>query len=90
VTSSVRVRRDTTGLLAERRRHSVGSRARRKPPRLEHDDLLSGGPRLVRKHERHPRGLARTGRRDQHRGIACAQRVLQRRQSFVNRQVDIH
>ena len=71
-------------LFAERRRHARGGGAGREPARLEHDDLLARRPRLLRQHERHPRGLAGARRRDQHRGIGGAQRGGQRRQRVVD------
>ena len=53
--------------LAERLRHAVRRRPRREPARLQHDDLAAVDPGLVEQHERHARGLAGAGRRDEHR-----------------------
>ena len=84
VTTSMRVLRDTfepkrtrrptvsPTLLAERRRHALGGGARGEPARLQHQDFLVRRPRLVEQHQRHARGLAGAGRRDQHGGIAAA------------------
>ena len=71
-------------LFAERLRHALGRRARRKPARLQHDDLAVLRPGLVDQHQRHARGLAGAGRRHQHRGLARAQRLRQRRQRVVD------
>ena len=60
--------------FAARRGHARGRGPRREPARLEHDEFLSGRPRLRREHERNPRGLARAWRGDQHRGGLSAQR----------------
>ena len=59
-------------LLAQRRRHARGRGARGEPARLQHQDLLVLRPRLVEQHQRHARGLAGAGRRDQHGGVVRA------------------
>jgi hypothetical protein len=73
--------------LAKRLRHPRRGGARGEPARLQHQDaarLLR--PVLATKHQRHPRGLAGAGRRDQHGRICRAQRRGQVRQCGVNRQ----
>jgi len=69
--------------LAECACHAVGGGARRDSARLKHKNF-SGRPWLVLEHQRHARGLAGTGRRNQHGDIARAQRGGQRRQSLVD------
>ncbi len=73
-------------LLAERRRHALGRGARRDPARLQHEDLAPFRPGLVDEHQRHPRGLAGAGRRDQDRGVARPQCGRERWQRIVDRQ----
>ena len=43
-------------------------------------------PRLVEQHQRHPRGLAGAGRRDQHRAIAARSAAVSSRQRLIDRQ----
>ena len=73
-------------LLAERLRHALGAGARRDPPRLEHEDLLARQPRLVQQRQRHARGLAGAGRRDQDGGIGFLQRAGELVEHVVDRQ----
>jgi len=70
--------------LAERLGHPLGGGAGGEPARFEDDDLAVAAPRLVQQLQRHDRGLARARRGDQHRGVALAQRRLQRRQGLVD------
>ncbi len=70
--------------FAQRRRHARGRRPRRKPTRLEHQELFSLRPRLGREHERNPRGLAGAGRGDQDRGVCRAQSARQLRQRRID------
>ena len=56
-------------LLAQRRRHALGRRARGEPARLQHQDFPVRRPGLVEQHQRHARGLAGARRRDQHGGV---------------------
>ena len=60
--------------LAQQPRHAHRGGARRQAPRLEHDDALPGEPRLAQEGRRHPRGLARAGRRHQDGSLPGAQR----------------
>ena len=60
-------------LFSKRHRHAAGGGAGGEPARLEHDDLAAARPRLLREHQRHPRGLAGARRRHQDRDIARAQ-----------------
>src|SRR5581483_4689173 len=50
--------------LAKGMRHPLGAGARGYPTRLQHDDLLGLGPRLIKQCERHARGLAGARRRN--------------------------
>ena len=59
--------------LAEGPGHAVRGRAGGEAARLEHDELAALDPGLVEERERHPRGLAGPGRRDEHRVRARAQ-----------------
>ena len=56
----------------------VGRRAGGEAARLEHDDLAAVDPGLVEQRQRHPRGLAGAGRRDEHgvRPLAQARRQI--------------
>ena len=71
--------------VPERRSHAGRSRARGKPARLEHDDLLVRHPQLAREHERHARGLAGARRGHQHRDVARAKRGYELRQRGIDR-----
>ena len=71
--------------LAQRRSHARSRGAGGEPARREHEDLFFSGPGLAGEHERHPRGLARTGRRDQNRGVPRAQSASQLRQRGIDR-----
>ena len=62
----------------------VGGGARGEPARLQHEDLAVLAHGSSRQHQRHARGLAGAGRRDQHGGVARAQRRGQRRQRVVD------
>ena len=73
-------------LLAERRRHALGRRARGEPARLKHENFFVCRPRLVDEHQRHARGLAGAGRRDQHGDVGFPQRRRELRQRRVDRQ----
>ena len=57
---------EATGFLADERRQSTGGGARGEPPGFEHHDAATVHPRLVEESEWNERGLARTGRRDEH------------------------
>ncbi len=70
--------------FAQRRRHARGRRPRRKPARLEHEELFSPRPRLGGERERNPRGLAGAGRGDQDRGVCRAQSARQLRQRRID------
>ena len=67
----------------KRLRHAVGGGARRDPARFQHEDF-SRRPRFLAQHQRHARGLAGAGRRDQHGDIRRPQRRSQRGQGFVD------
>jgi hypothetical protein len=73
-------------LLAERAGHAVGGGPRGEPARLEHDQLALPDPGFVEERERHPRGLARAGRRDEHRVRARAQGSRELRQDLIDRE----
>ena len=72
--------------FAERMRHPLCRRAGGKPARFQNQDTAACGPRLFGKNERHPRGLAGAGRRDQNGGVALAQRFSEFRQRNVDRE----
>ena len=72
------------GALAERLRHPFGTGAGRDPARLQHDDLFALQPGRIEQRQRHPRGLARARRRDQHRGVVRRERLRE----FVEHDVD--
>ena len=72
--------------LATRLRHALGGGARREPAWLQHEDAAVFRPRLVRQHQRNPRGLAGAGRRHQDGGIAGAQGRAKVRQGGIDRQ----
>ncbi len=73
------------GALTERLRHAFGTGPRRNPARLQHDDLLALQPGRVEQRQRHPRGLAGTRRRHQHRGVVAGQRVRELIEHDVDR-----
>ena len=72
--------------LAQRRRHALGGGARGEPARLQHQDAAVFDPFLPGEDERHPRGLAGAGRRDQNGRVVRAQRRGQVGQCGVDRQ----
>ena len=72
------------GAFAERLRHPFGAGAGRDPARLQHDDLFALQPGRVEQRQRHPRGLAGAGRRDQHRGVVRRERLRE----FIEHDVD--
>ncbi len=71
--------------LAQALGHARGRGPGRQAARLQHDDLAVAHPGLVQQGQRHDRGLARAGRRDQHGGLASGERGFQGRQGFVDR-----
>ena len=77
----------STGLLAHERGQPVRRRAGGEPPRFGHQHPALDG---VRERERQQRGLARTGRGDQHRGAAIADRGDDLRQHRTHREVGPH
>ena len=72
--------------LPQRPGHPLGARPRGDPSRFQHDDAPAGEPRRVEQRQRHARGLARAGRRDQDRGIARGKRAGQRVENGIDRQ----
>ena len=71
--------------LAQCRRHARGRGTGGEPARREHEDFLFTRPGLAGEHERHPRGLAGAGRRDQNRDVPRAQSAGQLRQRGIDR-----
>ena len=57
--------------------HARARRARRQPPRFQHQDGASGQPGFVKQREGNVGGLARAGRRLQHHGMIHGERLAQ-------------
>ena len=70
--------------LAQGLGHAIGGGAGGQTPRLENDDLAIAQPGFAQQFQRDHRGLARTGRCDQHGGVCLGKPRLQRRQSLVD------
>ncbi len=70
-------------LLAQAFGQPFGGRPRGQTARFQHQDLARG---LVHQRQRHPRGLARAGRRDQHRAAVIGHCRTQGGQRIFDRQ----
>ncbi len=55
--------------------HPFGAGAGRDPARLQHHNFPVLQPRRIEQRQRHPRGLARAGRRHQHGGVVLRERA---------------
>jgi len=71
--------------LAQRLGHAIGGGARGKPARFQDQDFAFLPPALLRQHQRHARGLAGAGRRNQHHGVALSQGCREPRQRLIDR-----
>ena len=71
------------GLLAEQRSHAARGGAGGKPARFEQHDPARAEPGRVEQRQRHQRGLAGAGRRDQHGAVAGLQRASEIGQDFA-------
>ncbi len=74
-------------LLAQQPGHAGGAGAGGDAPWLQHHDALARQPGFVEQGQRHEGGLARAGRRGQHRLAGLRQRRAQARQCFRYGQV---
>ena len=75
-----------SGPLTKRLGHPLGTGACSDAARLQHDDLFAFGPRRVEQRQRHARGLAGAGRRDQHGGVVAIERAVELVEHGVDRQ----
>ena len=73
--------------LAEQMRHAAGDGARRNTARLQHQYFTALEPGAAEQGQRHDGALARARRRFQQHAAAAGQRLRQRRQGFVDRQI---
>ncbi len=72
--------------LAQAPGHACRRRARRQPPRLQHQNFPPRDPGLVQERQRNARRLAGARRRHQHRRASRNERIAQARQRLVDRQ----